>query len=268
MGSRTLLCVEPDDRAVAQIRSALAPFGIAVENIPNGEAAVEWARSNEPIMIVVSVEPRKVGYAVCNKLKRSSDLQHIPLILTSSEETPQTFEQHKKLKSRADDYLLKPFGDDDLVNKVGSLVELRAPNHLGRAGNGASPDHALMGADVSEELAVGDSDIVQEDDSGDPQRARSGLFGGQRGLDPAFEQETDAAFAALESPHETTAPLGIPREPPGGMWEEEKTRSTNIILESELPDVDVEDAGGPFSSLFPSRENTPSPPAPEEVALR
>jgi response regulator RpfG family c-di-GMP phosphodiesterase len=39
-------------------------------------------------MIIVSVEPRKVGYAVCNKLKRSSDLQHIPLILTSAEETP------------------------------------------------------------------------------------------------------------------------------------------------------------------------------------
>jgi CheY-like chemotaxis protein len=266
MGSRTLLCVEPDDRAVAQIRGALAPFGIAVESISNGEAAVEWARVNEPLMIVVSVEPRKVGYAVCNKLKRSSDLQHIPLILTSSEETPQTFEQHKKLKSRADDYLLKPFGDDDFVSKVGGLVELRAAGHGGRTGNGASPDHALMGAEVSEELAVGDSDIVQEDESGDLQRPRSGLFGGQRGLDPAFERETDAAFAALESPQETTAPIGIPREPAASMWEEEKTRSTNI-LESELPDVDVEDAGGPFSSLFPSREATPSPPAPDDVAL-
>lgn len=266
MASRTLLCVEPDERAVAQIRGALAPFGIAVENIPNGEAAVEWARANGPLLIVVSVEPRKVGYAVCNKLKRSSDLQHIPLILTSSEETPQTFEQHKKLKSRADDYLLKPYGDDDFVSKVGGLVELRAPS-LHRPGNGANPDHALLGADVSEELAVADSDIVHEDEDGGLHRPASSLFGGQRGgLDAAFERETDAAFAALQSTGET-APLGPVREVGASMWEEEKTRATNV-LESELPEVEVEDTGGPFlAGLFPSPESATPPPMPDEVNL-
>jgi CheY-like chemotaxis protein len=265
MGSRTLLCVEPDERAVAQIRQALSPFGIAVESIPNGEAAVDWARANEPAMIVVSVEPRKVGYAVCNKLKRSSDLQHIPLILTSSEETPQTFEQHKKLKSRADDYLLKPFGDDDLLNKVGGLIDLRTPMAHAR-GNGAGPEHALLGAEVSEELAVGDSDIVHEEGA-DLQRPRSGLFGGRGALDPSFEQETDAAFAALQSPAENTAPLHISREQAAvSMWEEEKTRSTNILESSELPEVEVEETGGPFMSLFRNNpERTASPPAPEEV---
>ena len=79
------------------------------------------------MLIIVSVEPRKVGYAVCNKLKRSTELAHIPLILTSAEETPQTFEQHKKLKSRADDYLLKPFRDDEFVRKVAALIDLRTP---------------------------------------------------------------------------------------------------------------------------------------------
>src|SRR6185436_2105743 len=188
MGSRTLLCVEPDERAVAQIRTLLAPYGIAVESIPNGEAAVDWARANEPVMIIVSVEPRKVGYAVCNKLKRSSDLQHIPLILTSAEETPQTFEQHKKLKSRADDYLLKPFVDEDLVAKVAGLIDLGPP--VGRLGNGAGakPGHSLLGADVSEELSVGDSDIVEEDVTSSMRAPRSDSPFGQRGsMDAAFE---------------------------------------------------------------------------------
>jgi CheY-like chemotaxis protein len=269
MGSRTLLCVEPDERAVAQIRQALSPFGIAVESIPNGETAVEWARANEPAMIVVSVEPRKVGYAVCNKLKRSSDLQHIPLILTSSEETPQTFEQHKKLKSRADEYLLKPFGDEDLLNKVGGLIDLRAVPAHGR-GNGAGPEHAMLGADVSEELAVGDSDIVHEEghEVGADQRPRSGLFGSRGGLDPSFEQETDAAFAALQSPAENTAPLHISREQAAvSMWEEEKTRSSNILDASELPEVEVEETGGPFMSLFRNNPDAAPPPDPEEVAV-
>src|SRR5436190_12274588 len=128
MASRTLLCVEPDEGTVTEIRSAVAPYGFKVESIPNGEAAVEWARTNNPEVIVVCVEPRKVGYAICNKLKRSGDLQKIPLILTSAEETQQTFEQHKKLKSRADEYLLKPFRRDALLAKLGSLIELGQPN--------------------------------------------------------------------------------------------------------------------------------------------
>ena len=125
--------MEPDEGAVEQIRSALEPYGFEVQSIPNGEAAVEWARHNEPTLIIVSVEPRKVGYAVCNKLKRANELQRIPLILTSAEETPQTFDQHKKLKSRADEYLLKPFTTDELLGKVGTLVHLQDPEATGRA---------------------------------------------------------------------------------------------------------------------------------------
>src|SRR5687767_15584080 len=127
MASRTLLCVEPDEGAVEVIREALEPYGFDVTSIPNGEAAIEWARQNEPELIIVSVEPRKVGYAVCNKLKRSNELGGIPLVLTSAEETPQTFDQHKKLKSRADEYLLKPFTGEELVSKVGNLLHLRDP---------------------------------------------------------------------------------------------------------------------------------------------
>src|SRR5687767_1327668 len=155
--SRTLLCVEPDEGAVDVIRGALEPYGFEVTSIPNGEAAIEWARQNEPELIVVSVEPRKVGYAVCNKLKRSAELSGIPLILTSGEETPQTFEQHKKLKSRADEYLLKPFGVDEIVTKVGSLLHLST---AGSSANGAPTES--MGASISEELSVGDSDIVEQ----------------------------------------------------------------------------------------------------------
>ena len=44
MDARTLLCVEPDEGAVEQIRHALEPYGFEVQSIPNGEAAVEWAR--------------------------------------------------------------------------------------------------------------------------------------------------------------------------------------------------------------------------------
>ena len=59
-----------------------------------------------------------------NKLRRSPSLREVPLILISSEETLATFEQHRKLKSRADEYLLKPIDGSDLLAKVGGLLKL------------------------------------------------------------------------------------------------------------------------------------------------
>src|SRR5882724_2591480 len=126
MAERNLLCIEPDSETVTEIRNALSPYGFAVESIPNGEEAIEWGRSHPISLILLSVEPRKVGYAICNKLKRSPSLREVPLVLISAEETLATFEQHKKLKSRADEYLLKPLDIGDLLAKVDHLVGLGA----------------------------------------------------------------------------------------------------------------------------------------------
>src|SRR5438309_9199133 len=126
MAERNLLCIEPDSDTVAEIRNALSPYGFGVESVPNGEEAIEWGRSHPTSLIILSVEPRKVGYAICNKLKRSPSLREIPLILISSEETQATFDQHKKLKSRAEEYLLKPFDAAELLAKAEPFLQLAA----------------------------------------------------------------------------------------------------------------------------------------------
>jgi len=45
--------------------------------------------------MMVSVEPKKVGYGDLHKIKRNVELKDVPLILTSGEEAPEKFEQHK-----------------------------------------------------------------------------------------------------------------------------------------------------------------------------
>lgn len=254
MASRTLLCVEPDEAAVDVIRGALEPYGFEVTSIPNGEAAIEWARQNEPELIVVSVEPRKVGYAVCNKLKRSPELAGIPLILTSGEETPQTFEQHKKLKSRADEYLLKPFGPDEIVTKVGSLLHLSP-----RAANGSSAD-TPMGSTVSEELSVGDSDIVEQAAPGQRISFRD---------DPMFDEEADAAFAAIQSPSDPTAPIRTGTPAPRGEWDDQSTRAVStddaFFTDAQVASAEAPEATASHLALFPSEEAIP--PSPDEVSV-
>ena len=64
------------------------------------------------------------GYLVCQKLKKDDALKALPLVLTSAEATEETFEKHRTLKARADEYLLKPYTPEALVEKLGALVGL------------------------------------------------------------------------------------------------------------------------------------------------
>ncbi|HEY6474964.1 MAG TPA: response regulator [Polyangia bacterium] len=124
MADRIALCIEPDTATADQIRRLLASNGFQVKNIPSGDEAMEWGRSHKPAVIVLSVEPKKVGYAICNKLRRSPSLREVPLVLMSSEETQAVLDQHKKLKAHADEYMLKPFNGKDLLGKIGGLLKL------------------------------------------------------------------------------------------------------------------------------------------------
>src|SRR5262252_5520875 len=166
MADRIALAIEPDNDTANQIRRLLEPKGFKVENIPNGDDAMEWGRTHRPSVIILSVEPRKVGYAISNKLRRSPSLREVPLLLISSEETLATFEQHKKLKSRADEYLLKPLEESVFVSKVAGLVGLDA---------GEDEVHEVD-ADSDIVLAEDDEDVIV-DAAGDSDEERTLLMG-------------------------------------------------------------------------------------------
>jgi len=225
MADRILLCIEPDSGTVDEIRRELSPYGFGVESIPNGDDAIEWGKSNHPELIILSVEPRKVGYAICNKLKRSPSLREVKLILISSEETLATFEQHKKLKSRADEYLLKPLDLPDLLSKVDALVGLGARQK--------TDEMDVQELDVDADIVIADDEdiaIIGSDDGDDEDARLAGVATevptsentsetriSAEGEEPAspfegekFDPETQAAFAALEagSPEGPSAEAG------------------------------------------------------------
>ncbi len=127
MPTRTILCVEPDEGALSLIAGTLEPYGFEIKNITNGDQVVDWAKRNRPALMVVSVEPKKVGYAICNKIKRNAELKDVPLILTSADEAPEKFEQHKTFKLRADEYMFKPLDRHELMRKVNVLIGLDEP---------------------------------------------------------------------------------------------------------------------------------------------
>ena len=126
--TKKILLIESDGPFAQQISTALAARGLEALVSADGSEGLEQARAERPDLIVLCVElPRMSGYAVCNRLKKDEQLRGIPLLITSAEATAETFEQHRKLKTHADDYLLKPFDAAALLQRMAALIELPPP---------------------------------------------------------------------------------------------------------------------------------------------
>ncbi|MBM4281584.1 MAG: response regulator [Deltaproteobacteria bacterium] len=122
-----ILFIDAEQPFSDQTAGALRARGYQVKQVDDGKDVLEHALKERPELIVLCVElPKMSGYSICNKLKKDNDLKSIPLIITSKEATPETFAQHKKLKTRAEEYLIKPFTEADLAYKVGGLGILPA----------------------------------------------------------------------------------------------------------------------------------------------
>src|SRR4051812_24445491 len=64
---------------------------------------------------------------LCTRLKKDEALKGIPVILTSANATPDSFEKHKKLKTRAEEYLIKPFEPQIMLEKASALMGVELP---------------------------------------------------------------------------------------------------------------------------------------------
>src|SRR5512135_857714 len=149
---KKILLIESDAAFARQLSDALESKGFQTQVASDGKEGLDAARDLRPEAIVLCVElPGMSGYSICNRLKKDEELKGIPLIITSAEATPETFEQHKKLKARADDYLIKPFDPAALLQHIASLIELPPPP-ADAPGEGSVADLELdaIGAEVVE----------------------------------------------------------------------------------------------------------------------
>lgn len=122
-----VLIIDNAPQEVQELRQALAGVGVDCDVTGDGNEGLTLARTYQPNAIILCVElPRVSGYSICNKLKKDPALLAIPLLLTSSQATEETFEQHKKLKTRAEAYLKKPYEMRALLAVLGPLIGLRA----------------------------------------------------------------------------------------------------------------------------------------------
>jgi DNA-binding response OmpR family regulator/predicted nucleic acid-binding Zn-ribbon protein len=122
------LIIDADGKTPATLKSILAPYGFEFTVTENGPEAVNVARQAAPDIILLRAElPLTTGFSVCNRLRRNEDTRKIPLVLYSSNASDDVIDQHRNLKTHADQYLRLPVDAERLIAAVRPYLNLDAP---------------------------------------------------------------------------------------------------------------------------------------------
>ena len=123
MADRKVLIIDDDDALIGMLQTAFKRYKFQVLLTRDGTEGLELARQEKPDLVLLSVElPVGNGFLICKEFKQDAALKDIPVVITSRKATDADFEKHRKLKVRANDYLHKPFTDEELFQKVGNVV--------------------------------------------------------------------------------------------------------------------------------------------------
>lgn len=90
--------------------------------VDNGADAITKAQSLRPDIVLADiVMPQKNGYDVCEAIKKNPELKQIPVLLLAG--TFETFDVNRGKLVGADDYIIKPFESQALIDKVNGLLQ-------------------------------------------------------------------------------------------------------------------------------------------------
>lgn len=297
--AKKILLIENDSSFAAELSQSLESSGFEVRATGDGKEGLDLARDWSPEAVVLCVElPGMSGYLVCQKLKKDEALKALPLVLTSAEATEETFEKHKTLKARADEYLLKPYAPEALVEKLGALIGLPEPEHVEVAPEEelvsleeeiglessaeGSPDQELPGLDLESlpdepaaEAAEGageDEDLKLLDDAFDgiaapaPKDAAAALDE-LTGDQPVQVDDVDAAAASLPEEDEGTARADLgaldaeAEAALGALGGDDESLAAGLGIEPEPPTRPVRGASAEILRAAGVRllDETPSP---------
>jgi DNA-binding response OmpR family regulator len=91
---------------------------------PDGEAGLDAARESVPDLVVCdAMLPGISGFEVCKELKGDPTTSHIPLLMLTARADDAS--RVKGYEHHVDDYLTKPFSNEELRLRIGNLLDAR-----------------------------------------------------------------------------------------------------------------------------------------------
>ena len=122
--TKTKILVAEDERDIRELITITLEFsGYEVVAAKDGQEAVDIAKSEKHNFELILMDvrmPRMTGYQACRIIKEFEPTKNIPLIFLSAK--GQETEVQQGLEAGAEQYILKPFAPDALINTVKEVL--------------------------------------------------------------------------------------------------------------------------------------------------
>jgi len=123
MISAKIMVVDDEPQIRRVLRTTLTSQGYAVEEAKSGDEALDMIRGERPDLILLDVNmPGRSGLETCREIRSGSD---IPIIMLTVRNTER--DKVQALDAGADDYVVKPFGSEELMARIRAALHRAAP---------------------------------------------------------------------------------------------------------------------------------------------
>ena len=124
-GRKPMVLIVDDSLSVRKFLSGLlSKHKFDVEVAKNGNAGLEMLNQTEFDMLITDLEmPQLSGYELIEKIRAETRWENLPIIVLTGRASKH-IEDHA-LKLGANDYIIKPFKEEELIDKIFSFIDYK-----------------------------------------------------------------------------------------------------------------------------------------------
>ncbi len=116
-GSKKAVVVDDDKKIIMLVDAILSPLGYEVVTALEGKKALELVKKEKPELFICDLLlPGIHGVELCNMIKQDPELENVKIIAISAVYRESNYKL--ALDCRADAFIEKPFGMDDLEHLI------------------------------------------------------------------------------------------------------------------------------------------------------
>lgn len=118
---KNILLIEDDPLIAGAMGRFLEGAGFAVRSAPDGPGGLRLAAKERPDIVLLDLLlPGLDGFEVCRRLKASEGGRGMPVLVVTS--LARMAEVERAYACGADDYIIKPFENERLLEKIEKLL--------------------------------------------------------------------------------------------------------------------------------------------------
>ncbi|MCR9254832.1 MAG: response regulator [Alphaproteobacteria bacterium] len=128
-----ILIAEDEPYIVESLRFLLGREGHSVESVNDGAAVQARLETYKPDLLILDIMlPEMTGFEVLRRVRESEITKALPVLVLSAK--GQESDQQRMADLAANDFVMKPFSNRDLINRVTALLPAKT-----LAGSGQAP---------------------------------------------------------------------------------------------------------------------------------